>query len=417
MKIIFICAVFPPEPAPAGIMAHQLATRLAREGHDVTMIVPFPNRPDGVLYPGFQRRLRARTVTREGYTLVRCANWLLGKQRKNLNRILENVTFGLSSAWAASREGCPDIMITETWPLFATLFCTSLARLWRIPYWYYVKDVYPEAAEGVGIINANGLIARAFRLWDRYLCQHSAHVIVISETMRDLLAANRKLPLECLTVIPNWLDEATFGVWQGDSAWGSEQGIPSHVFVALFGGTLGHVSGVEVLVDVARIMKSDTGVMLLCIGEGSRKVAMVNEASRLGLTNIRFLPFQPVERVPEVQASCNVAVLTMHPDSSDSSVPSKLITYLAASLPVICAAKAESAVARTVRDAGAGIVVSPGDPQAIADAILRLKCQPETAQRMSRNARLYFEKHYTLERAYSQFSSLLQKKEGCKRRN
>ena len=101
MKIIFICAVFPPEPAPAGIMAHQLATRLAREGHDVTMIVPFPNRPDGVLYPGFQRRLRARTVTREGYTLVRCANWLLGKQRKNLNRILENVTFGLSSAWAA----------------------------------------------------------------------------------------------------------------------------------------------------------------------------------------------------------------------------------------------------------------------------------------------------------------------------
>jgi len=414
MKIVFICAVFPPEPAPAGIMAHQLATRLAREGHDVTMIVPFPNRPEGILYSGFRRRLRTRTVTREGYTLVRCANWLLGRERKSLNRILENITFGLSSAWAASREGRPDFMITETWPLFATLFCTSLARWWRIPYWYYVQDVYPEAAEGAGIINANGLVSRACRLWDRYLCSHSAHVIVISETMRDLLAANRKLPLECLTVIPNWLDEAAFGVWQGESTWGSKQGIPSHVFVALFGGTLGHVSGVEVLVDVARITKNDTEIMLLCIGEGSRKEAMVNEASRLGLTNIRFLPFQPVERVPEVQASCDVALLTMHPDSSDSSVPSKLITYFAASLPVVCAAKAESAVARTVRDAGAGIVVSPGDPQAIADAILLLKGDSEIAQRMGRNARHYFEKHYTLERAYSQFSTLLQNKEGCK---
>jgi len=416
MKIVFVCAVFPPEPAPAGIMAHQLATRLTHEGHDVTMIVPFPNRPEGVLYPGFQRRLRARTVTREGYILVRCANWFLGKQRKSLNRFLENVTFGLSSAWAASREGRPDIMIIETWPLFATFFCASLARLWRIPYWYYVQDVYPEAAEGAGIIKANGFVARACRLLDGYLCQHSAHVIVISETMRDLLAANRKLPLECLTVIPNWLDEATFRVWQGDPAWAREQGISSHVFIAMFGGTLGHVSGVEVLVDVARIMMSDPDALLLCVGEGSRKEAMVNKSSRLGLTNICFLPFQPVERVPEVQASCNVALLTMHPGSSDSSVPSKLISYLAASLPVICAAKDESAAARTVRDAGAGIVVSPGDPHAIAEAILRLKCEPQTAQRMGRNARLYFEKHYTLERAFSQFSALVQKKEGCKRK-
>ena len=417
MKILFICAVFPPEPAPAGIMAHQLATRLAREGHDVTMIVPFPNRPEGALYPGFHRRLRTRTVTREGYTLVRCANWLLGRQRKNLNRILENITFGLTSAWAASREGRSDIMITETWPLFATQFCTSLARWWRIPYWYYVQDVYPEAAEGAGIINGNGFVARACRLWDRYLCFHSAHVIVISETMRDLLAANRELPLERLTVIPNWLDEADFAVWQGESTWSREQGIPSDVFIALFGGTLGHVSGVEVLVDVAQIIKGDTEVMLLCIGEGSRKETMVNEASRLGLTNIRFLTFQPFERVPEVQASCNVALLTMHPDSSDSSVPSKLITYFAASLPVICSAKAEAAVTRTVRDAEAGIVVPPGDPQAIADALLRLKCEPELAQRMGRNGRLYFEKHYTLERAYSQFSALLERKEGCKTRS
>jgi colanic acid biosynthesis glycosyl transferase WcaI len=410
MKIVFICAVFPPEPSPAGVMAHQLATRLVRNGHDVTMIVPFPNRPEGILYPGFRRRLRSRTVVREGYTLVRCANWLLGKQRKNVNRMLENITFGISSAWAASRERCPDVMITETWPLFATLFCTSLARWRGIPYLYYVQDVYPEAAEGAGIIRSKGIVARACRLWDRYLCSHSAQVIVISETMRDLLAANRNLALERLTVIPNWIDEATFGVLKTESTWRSTQGIPNDVFVASFSGTLGYVSGVEVLVDVAQIMQSETEVILLCIGEGGRKQAMVDDASRLGLTNIRFLPFQPVEQVPEAQSSCDVALLTMHPDSSDSSVPSKLITYFAASLPVICAAKAESAVARTVRDAAAGIVVCPGNPQAIADAILQLKSEPETVHRMGRNARLYFEKHYTLERAYSQFSKLLQEK-------
>jgi glycosyltransferase involved in cell wall biosynthesis len=103
----------------------------------------------------------------------------------------------------------------------------------------------------------------------------------------------------------------------------------------------------------------------------------------------------------------------MRPDSADSSVPSKLISYLAASRPIICAANSESAVALTVQDADAGLVVYPGDAQSIADAILQLKREPEMARQMGENARRYFEEHYTLERAYRQFSELLRNTEAC----
>jgi colanic acid biosynthesis glycosyl transferase WcaI len=413
MKITFICAVFPPEPAPAGVMAHQLATRLARDGHDVTMIVPIPNRPEGIIYPGYQKRLRSSTVTSEGYTLIRCANWLIGKKRRNVSRILENITFGLSSAWAAWRGGRPDVIITETWPLFATQFVASLANWWNVPYLYYRQDIYPEAAEQAGILNPAGTLARVCRAWDRHLCSHSAGVIVISETMRSLVSVNRQLPREHLTVIQNWMDESEFPVWKGNAAWRRSQDIGDAAFVAMFAGTLGHVSGVEVLVDVARSLQEETDIILLCIGEGGQKQAMVDEASRLELTNIRFLPFQPVKRVPEVLASCDAALLTMRPDSADSSVPSKLISYLAASRPIICAANSESAVALTVQDADAGLVVYPGDAQSIADAILQLKREPEMARQMGENARRYFEEHYTLERAYRQFSELLRNTEAC----
>jgi hypothetical protein len=97
MKIIFICAVFPPELAPAGVMARQLAARLVRDGHDVTMVVPIPNRPEGVIYPGYKKRLFSRAVTSEGYTVVHCANWLIGKRRRSANRILENITSHLQN--------------------------------------------------------------------------------------------------------------------------------------------------------------------------------------------------------------------------------------------------------------------------------------------------------------------------------
>jgi colanic acid biosynthesis glycosyl transferase WcaI len=361
------------------------------------------------MYPGFHRRLRSRTVTSEGYTLVRCANWLIGKRHRNVNRILENITFGLSSVWAAWKEGRPDLIIAETWPLFATQFAASLAKWWRVPYVYYIKDVYPEAAEEAGIIATGGHVANFCHLWDRNLCSQSATVIVISETMRDLVSTNRRLPQEHFTVIPDWIDQSEFPVWEADTEWRRTQDIGNNAFVAMFAGTLGSVSGVEILVDVARIMQRERDVILLCIGEGVRKQAMVDEASSLGLQNIRFLPFQPSKSVPEVQASSDATLLTMRPDSSDSSVPSKLISYLAASRPVICAANAESAVARTVVSAAAGIVVCPGDAQAIAGAILRLKSEPKTARQMGRNARAYFLEHYTLERAYRQFSELFSK--------
>src|SRR4051794_17088767 len=153
MKITFICAVFPPEPAPTGVMAQQLATRLVQDGHEVTMIVPFPNRPGGVLYPGFRRRLWSRSVSEHGYALVRCGTWLIGKKRKNIDRLLENITFGLSSTWAALRQGRPDLIIIESWALFAPALSAMLARLWRVPYLYYVKDLFPEAAEQAELLN------------------------------------------------------------------------------------------------------------------------------------------------------------------------------------------------------------------------------------------------------------------------
>jgi len=372
------------------------------------MIVSIPNRPAGVLYPGYRWRLFSRSETNEGYTLIRCAKWLIGKQRRFVNRIFENITFGISSTWAAWRAGRPDVMIIESWPLFATQFTASLASWWNVPYLYYVEDVYPEAAEQAGILTPKGILARLCRAWDRRLCLRSASVIVISETMRDLVAANRQLPRDHFTVIPNWLDESKFPARQSDGAWRHAKKIDDGAFVALFAGNMGRVSGVEVLVEVAQLLKGAENLILLCIGEGVQKQGMLEKTSSLRLTNIRFLPFEPGERVPEFQAACDVALLTMRPNTADTSVPSKLISYLAASRPVICVANAKSAVARTVLDAAAGIVVCPGDAKAIADAILKIRREPETARQMGTNARRYFEEHYTLERAHKQFSVLIQ---------
>jgi colanic acid biosynthesis glycosyl transferase WcaI len=407
MNIIFICSVFPPEPEPSATMAHQLASRLARDGHTVTVIGPFPNRPDGLLYEGFHRRLRMTEAKRNGYKLVRCANWLLGRRRRTIDRLLENFTFGLSATWAAWREARPDAMLVETWPLFSVTFPALLARWWRIPFLYYVKDVYPEAAEKTGFISNNGLFARFCRFLDRRLCLSSAKVIVISESMRDLIAHSRGLSTDRFAVIPDWIDPDEFVPQSIDNAWRREQNFPNGTFVVMFGGTLGYVSGAEILVDVARLLRERRDILIVCIGEGIRKRRMIEQCRSLGLENIRFLPFQPRQRIAEVQGAANVTVLTMRPGYSDASVPSKLISYFAAGRAVVCAATSDCAVSRIVSESGAGVIVEPGDPIALARAISDLFLCSADTERMGRAARVYFERHFTLDRAHGQFLAVL----------
>jgi colanic acid biosynthesis glycosyl transferase WcaI len=232
-------------------------------------------------------------------------------------------------------------------------------------------------------------------------------VIVISEGMRDLMAQSRGISNDRFAVIPDWIDPNELVPQPIDNAWRREQNIPNATLIAMFGGTLGHVSGVEVLVDVARLLREKRDMLILCVGEGIRKRPMIEQCRSLGLENIRFLPFQPRWRIAEVQGAANVTVLTMRPGTSDASVPSKLISYFAAGRPVVCAAPVASAVSRIVSQSGAGVVVEPGDAVALAGAIGDLLHCPADVERMGQAARAYFERHFTLDRAHGQFSAVL----------
>jgi colanic acid biosynthesis glycosyl transferase WcaI len=119
-----------------------------------------------------------------------------------------------------------------------------------------------------------------------------------------------------------------------------------------------------------------------------------------------FSPFQPRERLGQVQAIADVSIVTIRPDAEQMSVPSKVLGYMAAARPVLAAAADTSETARFVRESGAGIVVPPGDPQAISSAILDLLDRPLEAREMGNRGRKFLEENLTREhvcRGYNDF--------------
>ena len=99
---------------------------------------------------------------------------------------------------------------------------------------------------------------------------------------------------------------------------------------------------------------------------------MEEEIRRRGLKNLTLLPLQPRESVADMQSAADVMLLTTSAQIGSTSVPSKLITYLAVGKPVICAVPDGTDVATLVRDRQLGLVVPPEDPAALADAITHM---------------------------------------------
>ena len=368
MRIVLVSAVFPPEPEPSSVMAAELARAWARAGHDVTVIAPVPNRPHGVVYPGYRWKLWKRDSD-DGARVLRVRSWLIGGRRRAVDRVFENVTFGVGSAAALLAQSRPDVVVLETWPILAAATVVAECAARGIPVVNYIKDIFPEAASAAGLLQANSGLTSALMRLDRWVCHHADVNVVISERAAAFLARARSLPPAKVVSIPDWLDLTAIAPTDGGPAWRAELGLDLGERVFMFAGTMGHASRVDILVSVADKLKHHRSIRLVCVGQGVLKPGMAAEIERLRLNNLTLLPFQPRELLPDMQSAAYAMLLTTSAEMGLSSVPNKLITYLAMGKPVICAAPPETDAAALVREHDLGVVVPPENPAMLAEAI------------------------------------------------
>jgi len=166
----------------------------------------------------------------------------------------------------------------------------------------------------------------------------------------------------------------------------------------LYAGTIGLISGAEIVIGAARQLEPYRDILFLLVGEGNVKDQIAAKALEFGLNNIRFLPFQPRERLSEVQATADVSLVTLIPGRGKTSVPSKVLGYMAAARPVVAAVDKDCDTAELIRKAECGLVVPPAQEEALSEAILYFyRCPKDrkvTGEKGSKYFRLNFERRH-----------------------
>lgn len=300
-------------------------------------------------------------------------------------RFSNYMSYFLSACGAGLRLERPDVVVAQTDPPIIGLAGYLAARRFGVPFVMVYQDIFPEVGRLLEDFRSE-TVYRALQAVNRFLARKADRVVALGETMRRRLIEGKGADPGKTIVIHNWADCVAIVPGPKANAFSREHGLADK-FVVMHSGNLGLSQGLEVLVEAAAELRQVPDLEVLLIGEGVKKPALQAQARQLGLRNIRFLPFQPKERLGESFASADVFVVSLKPGLAGYIVPSKLYGILAAGRPYVAAVEDASEVATITERYDCGLVVPPGKPSALADRLLKLSYDRAVAARMGANAR------------------------------
>lgn len=397
MRILFLTHYFPPElgAAPARIAA--LAQGLARRGVEVTVHTGFPHYPSGVIPQPYRNRPLARE--RNGPVRVVRSVVYPAANRGFARRLADHAAFAAGALASAPAAGPVDVVVAESPPLFTAAAGAVYAAGKRAALALNISDLWPESAIELGVLPEGGYAATAAGALAR-LCYQRASLIT-APTAGIVATLNARPEAAGKVVrVPPAVDLERFARIPDCAP------RPDAPVRVLYAGTLGIAQGLPTLVQAAALAGPDV-VELVIAGSGPEESRLQASIATHAGARVRPLGSVSPEAIPMLYADADAGVVPLRDLSIFAgALPTKLFEVLAAGRPAIVAARGEAA--HLVHDAGAGLVVDPEDPQALAEAFSRLHRAPDEAVQMGRRGRL-LARAYGRDAVVEQWQKLLER--------
>jgi glycosyltransferase involved in cell wall biosynthesis len=398
--VIFLTHYFAPEVGAPQSRLLELASRLVAGGHLVTVVTGFPNYPTGVI-PSDYRGRRSMEEHIDGVRVLRTAVYAT-PNKGFVRRLLNHLSFAISSITAVRRTGPADVIFVESPPLFIGFAALAYTRLKRAPFIFNVSDIWPQSAVELGAVR-NRLAIRLAEMFELHLYRRAARVSVVTPGMVERLAA-RRVPRQKLFLLTNGVDTELFRPAEPDLDLAARLGLLGHK-VFLYAGTHGLAQGLDVILDAAK-QTNDPDVLYVLAGEGAEKERLVARAAAEGIANVKFVPNQPRSAMPALLNSAYATIIPLKRlDLFKSALPSKMFESMSAARPIVAALWGEAA--DLVEAADCGIVVTPEDPSALRAAVEKLATDALMAVRLGDNGRSYAITHYDRNQIAARFLDLL----------
>jgi colanic acid biosynthesis glycosyl transferase WcaI len=304
----------------------------------------------------------------------------------------------------------PDVAILCNIPLIAHRRVTACLQRAKIPWVYWHQDIC-SVAMGQELMQrlprpVAAPAARYLVSLEKYCLQRAAVVVPIDTGFSDtyrMWGAQDVRP----RVIPNWAPLDEIMPMTRENAWAQRNGLPVGRTRLLYSGTLGRKHNPMLLLDLLdKLERNGVAADLTVVSEGDGADLVRQHA--MHRDNVRVLPFQTAAALPEVLASADFLVAILEPGAANYSVPSKVLSYLAAGRPIVGLMPEGNAASVALREAGS-LVATPAAAgvSAAADWVKRMSSDRAATTLIGNGSRVYAEKHFNIEQVTDEFETVI----------
>jgi len=237
---VIVSAVFPPEPVVTAQTSFQIADELFHDGHQVTVLAPFPNRPTA----GSSKAIGGHSTIGRAWFLGDPLLLLSLPEVHHGQPLLENMGFAITCSARVLFLPRPDVLYMNSWVIVCSGMVSAAAWLRSIPVAMSIQDVYPNHSHSrrgsARIRSCFEFCARS----NRRIAHSAKALIVISDQFRETYRVDRGVPAERIHVLQNW-GRDKLRQRGCPRAYGLRQkyGILDHTMLAVYAGNIGAAAG------------------------------------------------------------------------------------------------------------------------------------------------------------------------------
>ena len=330
MKLIYIASLdFYTKPNPSFHLMTTMLEDVLSAGHSVDLIGCAENGVDKHIPDELEKFDTFK------YSLIDVPNV---KKSAFIKRYIE----GIKYSWKVRKElkkiiTDGDVIFVQSSPtvLYTLLFAKKQAKNKKII--YNVQDMFPGSSIASGVMNQKWM-QKVFFMLQKFAYKNADVITAISDDMKDKLI-EQGVPENKIKVIVNWFDDkSVHQVKWDENRFVKKYNLSQDKFYIQYAGTMGYVFDYKMVIEVARCLTHNEKIVFQMIGEGSQKQAFIDEADRLGLDNIQFLPLESQDMVSDVYSACSVCFIPLKKGVIGNSVPSKAGLLMACKKAIVTSA-------------------------------------------------------------------------------
>lgn len=350
MKICIIVDDYMPNSIKvAAKMMHELACEFISKGHEITVLTPDPT-----------IELELDIINLDGVKVYRFKTG----QIKNVSKVKRAINETLLSykAWQATKsileKDKHDLIIYYSPTIFFGPLVKKLKKLWDVPSYLILRDLFPQWAIDQKLIKEGSLIEKYFRYFEKKNYKSADRIGLMSEKNLEWFSKTVSTN-NSLEVLYNWAaNEPVENTYYYKKALGIEDKV-----VYFYGGNIGHAQDMMNIIRLAKNMQNEKEAHFVLVGAGDEYELVEKSIKYESISNITLLPSVSQNEFKKMLAEFDIGLFTLHSDHSTHNFPGKLLGYMVQKLPILGSINKGNDLKKIVEDANAGLITVNGEDE------------------------------------------------------